>query len=318
MRTRPPYRLPEDKRPLMKRAIRLQWLTILGMGTVIAVIALTMGESQAMRTALVEDVLALIPPIGFLVSRHYAAKPPSERFPFGRHRLVTLAYLAAGVTLFGMGLFLLYESVEVLLSGERLTIGMVEVFGYHLWLGWLMLAANAWAGLVPFLLARQKLPVARDLHEKVLYADARVNRADWLTAATAAAGIVGIGLGFWWADAVAAGIISLDITHDGYRNLRQSVADMIDERPTTVGDDDPDPVLDRVREHLEAKAWVKQAQVRLREEGHVLTGDAHVVVADDHPPDIVGEIEKAVLEVESLDWRLYDVSVVPGLRLREK
>ena len=42
-----------------------------------------------------------------------------------------------------------------------------------------------------------------------------MNRADWLTALAAVVGVIGIGAGLWWADAVAAIVISLEITRDG-------------------------------------------------------------------------------------------------------
>ena len=42
----------------------------------------------------------------------------------------------------------------------------------------------------------------------MLYADAKMNKADWLTATAAMVGVVGIGVGLWWVDAVAAIAIS--------------------------------------------------------------------------------------------------------------
>ena len=58
-----------------------------------------------------------------------------------------------------------------------------------------------------------------------------MNKADWMTGAAAIGGILGIGLGWWWADAVAAAFISLDILHDGYINLRQAVFDLMNQIP---------------------------------------------------------------------------------------
>lgn len=37
------------------------------------------------------------------------------------------------------------------------------------------------------------------MHDKVLHADAKMNKADWMTAAAALVGVLGIGLGWWWA-----------------------------------------------------------------------------------------------------------------------
>lgn len=310
MRVRQPYDLPAEKRPQMRRAKKLAWLTIGWILTIVVVIYLTMGASQAMRTALVEDLLTMIPPIGFLIATYVEEnRPPSERFPYGHYRLSAIAFLASAVALFGMGLYLLYESVLVLLTREHVTIGVVELFGLPIWLGWLMVAANIYAGVIPFILGRKKTPVARAIHEKTLYASARMDRADWMTAATAAAGIIGIGFGIRWADAVAAGIISLDIARDGYRNLRHAMADLMDEIPTPVGTDEQDPILDRIRERLEQMAWIKEAQVRIREEGHVLTGEAFIVPNEEMVR--VEQLESSRREIERLDWRLYDLAVIP-------
>jgi divalent metal cation (Fe/Co/Zn/Cd) transporter len=71
------------------------------------------------------------------------------------------------------------------------------------------------------------------LHDKVLYADAELNRADWMTAAAGAVGVIGIGFGLWFADAAAGALISLDIVRDGVRNVKAAAAELMDARPTT-------------------------------------------------------------------------------------
>jgi divalent metal cation (Fe/Co/Zn/Cd) transporter len=100
---------------------------------------------------------------------------------------------------------------------------------------------------------------------KVLYADAKMNKADWLTASAAMVGIVGIGFGLWWADAVAAALISLDITHDAFSNLRRAVVDLMDQSPTTVDHDSVDPLRDKLTSTLQDLDWVSEVEVRLRE-----------------------------------------------------
>jgi divalent metal cation (Fe/Co/Zn/Cd) transporter len=100
---------------------------------------------------------------------------------------------------------------------------------------------------------------------KVLYADAKMNKADWLTASAAMVGIVGIGFGLWWADAVAAALISLDFTHDDFSNLRRAVVDRMDQTPTTVDHDSVDPLRDKLTSTLQDLDWVSEVEVRLRE-----------------------------------------------------
>ena len=63
------------------------------------------------------------------------------------------------------------------------------------------------------ILGRLKKPLAEGLYDKVLHADAEMNRADGLTGLAAIAGVIGIGMGLWWADSVAALVIALDVDH---------------------------------------------------------------------------------------------------------
>lgn len=58
-----------------------------------------MGSSQAMKTALVEELLSLVPAIVFLVALHFERKGPSKAFPFGYDRVQSLGALIAAVAL---------------------------------------------------------------------------------------------------------------------------------------------------------------------------------------------------------------------------
>ena len=143
----------------------------------------------------------------------------------------------------------------------------------------------------------------------MLFADAEMNRADWLTAGAAMLGVVGIGFGLWWADGVAATIIALDITHDGYKNLKVAVSDLMDKEPTVVDHSRADPMPLWIKNELLLMDWVKDAEVRLRESGHVFIGEAFVVPVDDE--DLVGRVERANEHLLDLDWRLHELVIAP-------
>jgi hypothetical protein len=55
--------------------------------------------------------------------------------------------------------------------------------------------------------------------------------------------------------------------------------------------------------------WVKDAEVRLREEGHVFVGEAFVVPVDNE--DLVGRMERANHHLLELDWRLHELVIAP-------
>jgi cation diffusion facilitator family transporter len=236
-------------------------------------------------------------------------KKPNKRFPYGYHSAISIAYLCSSLALFVMGLFIFYDSVMKLIAFEHPPIGMVQPFGEPVWLGWLMFPALIWSGIPAVLIGRMKLPLARQLHDKVLLADAKMNKADWLTAMAAMIGVFGIGIGWWWLDAIAAMVISLDITHDGFKNLRLALSDLMDSRPTLVDGSAVDPVVKRVETELENLPWVKEARVRLREDGHVFFGEALIVPTK--VDDLPRRLQKAAEDIKSLDWRIHEIVLSP-------
>ena len=302
--------LPPDKHELLKKAVRLEWLTIAYLLSAIVILYFSLGSSQAMKAAWAEDILSLLPPIAFLIASRVRRKQPDTKFPYGYHRVTSIAFLCASVALLSLGAFILYDSVMKLAKFEHPPIDLVKPIGDNpIWLGWLMLPALAYSALPAIFLGRAKQPLAKELHDKVLFADAEMNRADWLTAGAAMLGVVGIGFGLWWADGVAATIISVDITHDGFRNLKVALADLMDKEPTVVDHSRPDPLPLWVKNELLLMDWVKDAEVRLREEGHVFVGEAFVVPVDDE--DLVGRVERANERLLDLDWRLHELVIAP-------
>lgn len=301
------FELPDDLKPVMRKAIILEWVTIGYLSSVTILMATVMGSSQAMRTAWIEDTLSLIPPIGFLVAQHFREKAPNHKFPYGYHRAVTIAFLMAALALLTMGALLLYESVSKLISAERPAIGGIDWFGEPIWQGWIMLPVLAYSVIPSVFLGRMKQEPAKKLHDKVLYADADMNRADWMTGTAAGAGVIGIGLGFWWADAAAAGLISLSVLKDGWSNTKAVVQDLMDRTPEKVDRSGPDEVPDQVRDAVKRLPWVRDAEVRMREAGHVYCGDVYVVPVDDAEP--LRRAEEAAEVAQSVSWRVHDVAV---------
>ena len=51
------FELPADRAALHQRAIRLEWWTIAFFVAAVALLALTLGQSQAMKAAWIEDML---------------------------------------------------------------------------------------------------------------------------------------------------------------------------------------------------------------------------------------------------------------------
>jgi cation diffusion facilitator family transporter len=309
------FELPEEQQQALAKAKRLEYISIAYWISAVVLLYFTLGQSQAMKAAWIEDILSLFPPVAFLIAARFRDRQPTVRFPWGYHRSITVAYLVATVALFMLGSYILYDSVHALLSGDHPPIGLVEVLGQQIWLGWLMIAALLYGVVPSLILGRMKRPLADKLHDKVLFADSKMNQADWMTAAAAIVGVVGIGLGIWFADAVAAIVIALDIVWDGQRYLRESVSDLMDERPQTYDEKKPHPLIEEVEDCVRSQDWIEDAAVRLREQGHVLAGDIWVV-ASDHSR-AVERSEELTETLLDLDWRLHDIHVAPVLSLQE-
>lgn len=309
------FEYPEDLIPVYEKAKRLEWLTVAYLVSTALIIYLTMGNSQAMKTAWFEDIISLTPSISFLIASRIYTKRPTEDFPYGFHRVISIAYLCSAVALLSVGSFLIVDSAITLLKAEHATIGTILLFGQPVWLGYPMIAALLWGTFPAIIIGKKKLPLAKKLHEKNLYTDAQMNKADWMTAAAAIFGVIGIGLGWWWADSVAAIIISIDIIHDGYINLKQAVYDLMNQAPRTVDDQEPDPLIKDVKKLLSNQEWIKDFRIRLREEGHVYFGEGFVIARQQE--NLVENIENTVKGVQSLNWRIQDLIITPVRKLPE-
>ena len=146
-------------------------------------------------------------------------------------------------------------------------------------------------------------------YEKVLRADADMNKANWLAALAAILGILGVGMGWWWADSAAAAAISLEIIRDGFTNLKNAVMELIDHRPLGMDKKKKDKTQERLQYELEQLDWVERASVRLRELGNLFTGEAYVVPKNQN--NLLSKLQQASDLVTHIDWRLYDVVIVP-------
>lgn len=299
----------------MRCARRLEGVWLFVLASIVGAIYLTLGNSQAMKPAWIEDLLSFVPPTAFLAASWIERRPPNPRFPLGYIRATSIAYLVSAVALAGVGLFLVIDASATLIHTEHPTIGSVELFGMTFRLGWLMIASLIYSVVLPVIFGRLKMRPARELHDKVLWAHALMNKADWLTGTAAAIGVLGIGLGWWWADAVAALFIATDVLHDGYRHTAAAIRDLIDEVPRTVDDEELDPLPEQVKAVVDGLAWVRGSKVLLREEGRSSLGQSTSRRARDRvDPRWLRDAETLV---GALHWRVHRVSITPVPDLAE-
>jgi hypothetical protein len=104
--------------------------------------------------------------------------------------------------------------------------------------------------------------------------------------------------------------------HDGVSNIGRALADLIDERPKKTDGSGFESLPGEVEAYLRGLDWVEDAEVRLREDGHVFFGEAFVRVR--RAENLIGNIERAVQDAREIDWRLHELVIMPVARLPSK
>lgn len=309
------FSLPPSIEKKERKAKKLEWITIGFLSSSALLMYLVMGSSQAMKTAWLEDILSLLPAICYLISLRINEKKFTRKFPYGYHRVFSISYLVGAVALFGMGLFLIVDSSLTLIHQEHPTIGSIKIFDHQVWLGWLMIFVLIYTSIPAVILGQKKLPLAQALHNKLLYTDAQTQKADYQTGIAAILGILGIGAGWWWADAVAAIVISFSILKDGLTGIKTSVQDLMDRHPVTLKNQEKDPLVEEVENLVASWDWVEETKVRLREHGQVYLGEVTAVPNQDIS---LLKLNQSYQELRDYHWKLFDISIVPVSQLPGK
>jgi divalent metal cation (Fe/Co/Zn/Cd) transporter len=184
------------------------------------------------------------------------------------------------------------------------------------WLGWFMVGVMALIVVGPLFYGPAKARIAPVLHNKVLFADADMAKADWTTNAASIVGVLGIGIGWWWLDGVAALFISIGIVWDGIKNSRSAVVDLMDQRARTYDEGEPEPLIGEILRAVNRLPWVRESALRMRDMGHVF--HVEVFVVPRRARVSVERVERARRGVVELDWRVQDVVIIVVPRLPDE
>lgn len=306
------FELPAELQQELKAAKKIEWITLIYLSSVVIVMYLTMGSSQAMKTAWLEDLLSIIPSISFLIATKINTRPPDDKFRYGYHRVFSIAFLIGASALLGMGVFMVYDSIISLIKLEHPTIGSRMFFGHQVWMGWIMIAALVYSSIPAMILGFKKLPKARKLHNKILYTDAEAQKADYMTAFAAIVGIIGVGFGLWWADAAAALFIAISVVWDGIKYISAAVKDLMDRYPVTLEKQQKDPLVEEIHQLVLSWDWVKDAKVRFREDGQVYLGEIAVIPVKEINIEL---LEKSYKILDEYHWKINDVTIAPVKKL---
>ncbi|HEY7200625.1 MAG TPA: cation diffusion facilitator family transporter [Candidatus Dormibacteraeota bacterium] len=209
--------------------------------------------SEAAHTGL--DLVAS----GFAVVAIRAARKPADpEHPYGHGRAENLASLGEGVILLIAAAGIAFEGVRRLL-GEPVEVDPA-LYAIGLMAGTMLLEAVRATAL---------LRTARAWGSPALAAGAQNRLADIVSSAGVLAGLVGVRLGFQWADIAAALLVAVLVARAAAMLVYRSADILIDRAPSGVED--------AVRQTIAAVPGVRRVgAVRVRRSGGRMLGDARV------------------------------------------
>lgn len=208
------------------RAVALSAVGLALTGLLELVVALVSGSVALLGDALhnLSDVsTSAIVFIGFRASR----KPATERYPYGYERPEDLAGLGIAVVIWASAVFAGVESVTKLLEQ-----GSTQHLPWGIGAAAIGIVGNQ-------LVARYKLRVGRRINSATMISDAKHSWLDALSSAGALVGLVGVLVGWPWADAVAGIAVTGFICHVGWEvtsDMAHRLLDGVDPEVVTTAE----------------------------------------------------------------------------------
>lgn len=271
------------------KAVALSALGLALTGVIELVIALVSGSVALLGDALhnLSDVsTSLLVFVGFRASR----KPASARYPYGYERAEDLAGIGVALVIW----------VSAIVAGIESVTKLVH-HGTTSHLGWGMAAAAV--GIIGNqLVARYKLVVGRRIQSATLVADAKHSWLDALSSVGALLGLIGVALGWSWADAVAGIVVTGFICHVGWEvtsEIAHRLLDGVDSAVITTAEAVADQVPGVIHAHARAR-WTGRT-LHVEVEGFV-AADTSVADADRIGQQVANALTPHIEEMRSFSW----------------
>jgi cation diffusion facilitator family transporter len=185
-------------------------------------------------------------------------KPPDTEHPYGHGRTENLAAFAEGILLIFTALLIAFEAVRRLVFGGPEVIPAGYAFG--LLIATLVIEAGRAAVL---------RRVGRQSSSEAMLADATNRLSDVLATLGVLAGLLGVRLGFAWADSVAALLVAVIVARAAALLVWRSGDILIDRAPAGAEA--------KLRDAIQQVDGVREVRsVRVRRSGPSLIGDASI------------------------------------------
>jgi cation diffusion facilitator family transporter len=278
-----------SERRQANRAVAVSAVGLALTGLVELAIALVSGSVALLGDALhnLSDVsTSALVFVGFRASR----RVPTERYPYGYERAEDLAGIGVALVIWGSALVAGFESVTKLLR-----------HGSTGHLGW-GIAAAAVGVAGNQLVARYKLVVGRRIRSATMMADAKHSWLDALSSAGAMLGLIGVALGWGWADAVAGIVVTGFICHVGWEvsaDIAHRLLDGVDPDVITTAETAATTVPGVTHAHVRAR-WTGRT-LRVEVEGF-LAPETPLAAADQIGRSVANALAPQIPEMHSFTW----------------
>ncbi|BBZ44837.1 cation diffusion facilitator family transporter [Mycobacterium parmense] len=271
------------------RAVAVSAVGLAVTGLVELAIALLSGSVALLGDALhnLSDVsTSALVFVGFRASR----KVPDERYPYGFERAEDLAGLGVALVIWASAIVAGYESVTKLLRH-----GGTSHVGWGIAAAGVGIAGNQ-------LVARYKLVVGQRIRSATMVADARHSWLDALSSAGAMLGLIGVALGWGWADAIAGIVVTGFICHVGWEvtaDIAHHLLDGVDPEIITTAESVAATVPGVTHAHARAR-WTGRT-LRVEVEGF-LDPDTPLGTADQIGRRVASALAPRIPEMHNFTW----------------
>jgi cation diffusion facilitator family transporter len=255
------------------------------------VVGLLTGSLGILSEA-VHSILDVIASVFALVAVSTARKPADSEHPYGHGRAENVAAFAEGVLLMITAAGIAFEALRRLAIGG----GVVNPAGYAfaLLIATLVIEAGR-AGILR--------GVGRAAESEALQADATNRLADVLATIGVLAGLVGVRMGFAWADSIAALLVAALIARAAAMVAWRSGDILMDRAPAGAEK--------QLRAAIQGVGGVREVRsVRVRRSGPTLLGDASIATARMLSLEAAGALVDEVKQVAKAALPSLELTVV--------
>jgi cation diffusion facilitator family transporter len=250
-----------------------------------------MTGSLAILSEAAHSLLDLAATVMTYVAVRVSGKPADERHHYGHGKVESVAALAETGLLFLLSAVVIWEATRRLIGAEGTVEATLPAF-----------AVIVGSVVIDFFRARLLYRVAGETSSEALEADALHFGSDMWSSLAVLIGLIGVALGWQWADSVAAVIVAIFVCLAGWRLGRRTLDTLIDTAPEGIA-------AQLTALALGVPGVVGVERVRARRVGHRLFVELAAAVSRTLPMDHVATLKDEIIDVIHRELPEAEVSI---------